>query len=183
LLFSILHKAEQILNISHLQILEQSTINYFQTFMLCITISYVFGNSSVELNITLIQSSSAVLAHVNNLVFNLVNNRSNKISPVQLTQWNTVHLGKLTATWLTKKFLPFTEPEVSLPCSQEPATVSYPKSDGSFKIYLILSYHLYVDLPRNIITSRFPLGFIFLIHPHAMPLSPTTLNSMEQSPS
>jgi hypothetical protein len=42
-----------------------------------------------------------------------------------------VLLEKLTVTQLVKKFPTFIKPESSLPCSQQPATGPYPKSDES----------------------------------------------------
>jgi hypothetical protein len=49
----------------------------------------------------------------------------------QQTPWSKVILEKLIVAQLLKKFSTFLEPDGSLPCSQEPATGSYPEPDES----------------------------------------------------
>ena len=48
-----------------------------------------------------------------------------------LTPWNRVLLEKLTGSQVVKKFPAFKEPEGSSPCSQLPATCTYPEPDRS----------------------------------------------------
>jgi hypothetical protein len=61
------------------------------------------------------------------------------------------------------------EPEVSLPCSQEPSTGPYPELDQSSQYQLILFlssilvllFHLRQSFPTGLFPSRFPTKILF----------------------
>jgi hypothetical protein len=78
----------------------------------------------------------------------------------------------------------FTEPEGSLPCSQELSTYPYPQPDQSrpyhlilsLKIHFVLSAHLHLGLPNGFFPSGFATDILyeFLFSPfelHASPIS------------
>jgi hypothetical protein len=56
-----------------------------------------------------------------------------------MTTWYSILLEKLTVAELVKNFLTFTEPEGSLPCSQEPTTGPYPEPDESSPPYILFN--------------------------------------------
>jgi hypothetical protein len=81
----------------------------------------------------------------------------------KLTLWGRSYLEKLIVTHLIKEFPAFRELQYSLPCSQEPITISYPESDESnhnFPLCFCYTHSNFI-LPS---TSRYPPPHLIILN-------------------